>query len=441
MNLIQILQQASNWFLGWPLIVYVLSAGIMCTITLSFLQFKYFIHAWRITLFPSATAKEKKGDMTPLQAFVNTLSTNLGNGSLAGMATAVYSGGPGAAIWAVIIGFLLMSIRFAEVYISTLYGARTTKSLLGGPMLYLKGVPGGTVLSYVYGSFLLFFALIIGNAMQANSIRLSIETTWGVDRYIITTALVLLVSYIVLGGAPRIIKASDRIVPIKVAVFFISSFIVLIYHYQSLWAALVLMTKSAFSPIAFAGGVLGFTVQQAMRFGIERSIMATESGLGTAAVLFGFTGSKDPMTSGLMGMLSTFISTIVCLLVATCIVASGVWASGATSTALTIAAFNTVFGSYGGWIVSFLSISFGIGVLVSFGYITRAAWLFLTDGKWAWFSTVLYILIAIFGALVNVDAIWEIGGIANGGLLVINLFGVVYLLPVIKKSLIDNKKI
>ncbi len=435
MNIVQIMHEITEWLLGWPLMFYVLGAGIICTLALRGLQFTHFIRAWKVTLFPDRKKTEKKGDMTPTQAFINTLSANLGNGSLAGMATAVYSGGPGAALWAVIIGFLLMSVRFSEVYLSTLYGQRVTKSALGGPMLYLKDVLGGRFLSYLYGVCVLFFGLTVGNAIQANSIRLSIETTWGINQFLITAVLLFFVAYIVFGGAPRIIKASDRIVPIKVGLFFTSSFIVLLYHYDALFDALILVCKSAFQPVAVAGGVIGFSVQQAMRYGIERSIMATESGLGTAAILFGFTGSKDPMASGLMGMLSTFISTIVCFLVALCIIASGVWTSGATSTALTIASYNTVFGHYGGWIVSFLSISFGIGVLVTFAYITRAAWLFLTNGRFVWVSTFLYCLFTVFGALVKVDIIWQLAAIANGFLLFINLFGVIYLVPVMKKSL------
>jgi AGCS family alanine or glycine:cation symporter len=425
-----------QWFLGWPLMIYVLGASIICTFALRGLQFRYFFKAWKVTLFPpvSDSTKHKAVDMSPLQAFVNTLSASIGNGSLAGMATAVYAGGPGAAIWAVIIGFLLMSIRFAEVYISTLYGQRIQQVGLGGPMLYLKDV-GGSWLAGMYAFCVIIFGCAVGNAIQANSIRLSLETTWGVPMWLSASLLLLFVGYIVLGGAARIIKASDFIVPIKVGVFFISTIILLVYHYQSLGYALQIMLTGAFNPSALMGGALGFTVQQAVRYGVERSIMATESGLGTAAVLFGFTGSKDPMVSGLMGMLSTFISTIVCFLVALCIVASGVWDSGLTSTALTIAALNTVFGVYGGWIGTFLSISFGMGVMVAFAYITRAAWFYFTDGKYPFVIIAIYCIATGLGAITSVDKVWGIAGMINGLLLLINLFGVIYLLPVVMKHL------
>ena len=136
-----------------------------------------------------------------------------------------------------------------------------------------------------------------------------------------------------------------------------------------------------------------------------------------------------------MGMISTFVSTCVCFIVVLCIMVSGMWDSGLTSTALTVAAFNTVFGNFGGWIVSFLSISFGMGVLVTFAYIVRAAWLVLSQGRFEYVFAVLYCTAAFVGALVDVHLVWAAIAMINGAMLVINLFGVAYLLPVIRSSM------
>ncbi len=436
------IKMISDWVIGWPLLIYVAGASVIFTIAFKGIQFRYFITAWKTILFPPKhTPIKVAGDMTPMQAFINTLSANLGNGSIAGMATAIYAGGPGSAFWVVIFGLLLMAVRFAEVYTSTLYGSSATnRSTLGGPMLYLKYVIGGDLLAYCYAVFCLLFGLITGNAMQANSIRLSIGTTWGVPPLVSAIILLIFVLYVVCGGAPRIIKVSDRIVPVKVGVFFITSFIILIFHYATLWPALTLIITSAFKPLSVAGGVIGFSVQQAISYGLFRSIVATESGLGTAAILFGFTGSDKPMNSGLMGMISTFVSTIVCFIIALCIVASGVWDTGLNSTALTIAAFNTVFGAFGGWIVSFLSISFGIGVLVTYAYIVRAAWLFLTNGRFEFMFMFLYSFFCFAGALMTVEIVWDVINIVNAGLLLINLFGLLYLLPRVRKDVIAQMR-
>ena len=253
-------------------------------------------------------------------------------------------------------------------------------------------------------------------------------------------ALLLFIMYVVFGGASRIVKVSDRIVPLKVAVFCISSFIVLFYHRAELISAISLMFSMAFSSTAVLGGSIGFAVQQAMRYGILRSIMATESGLGTAAILFSSTGSTEPVKDGIISMLSTFLSTLVCFIVALCIVVSGVWSSGLTSTALTIASFTTVFGVYGGWVVSFLSISFGMGVLVSYAYITREVWLSVTRGKLLFFFPILFCAVTFAGALVCVDFIFGLADLIMAGMLIINLFGLLYLLPIIKKAVMQFKK-
>lgn len=431
------------WF---AIYLFVIAAAVICTVMLRGIQVRQFFTAWRTALSPSEVSKGEQGDMTPLQAFINTLSACLGNNSLAGMATALAAGGPGAAVWAVIIGMLLMAVRFIEVYASSEYGKHASRKVaLGGPMLYLKSVPGGTFWSYIYGLFGLAFGLIAGNALQANAISYSLRKTltdwgWVSNQYLIAAGLLGFVVYVVLGGADRIVKVSDRIVPVKVIVFFATSFAVLGTHYYKIIPALKLMVASAFTPTAIAGGMLGFTVQQAFRYGIERSIMATEAGLGTAAILFGFTGSTNPRRDALLGMLTTFISTIVCLLVVLCIMVSGVWKiGGLKGIELTIASYNTVFGVYGGLIGSFLSISFGIGVLVTFAYVTRAIWLFLTGGRWEWVSMVLYSVFATIGALGDVETLIGFAAIPNAALLLINLSGLIYLAPSLARSVYGKK--
>ncbi len=439
MLLLNSIQTLLNTIMGWPLILYVISIGVICSIVLKGIQLRYFAYAWKLILFPPKQTAGVKADMTPLQAFINTLSTNLGNGSLAGVATALYAGGPGAAIWMLIIGFILMPVRFAEVYLSVLFSAeKKSSSTIGGPMLYLQSVVGGALLAPIYALLCLLF-MIVGSGIQSNSIRISMQN-WQINPWITATVLLLFILYVTFGGAARIVKISDRIVPIKVVVFFVSTTIILLYHASSLLPALKLMTSAAFSPLAAMGGMLGFSVQQAMRFGISRSILATESGLGTAAILFSATGSKEPEKDGIIAMLSTFISTLVCFILALCIVASGVWNNGMTSTALTIASYSTVFGWLAGWIVSFMSIAFGVGVLVAYAYITKETWISISRGKFIQPFTIIYCLCVFAGALINVDLVFTIADYTNAGMLLINLFGIFYLLPKISQGLTRFEK-
>lgn len=433
-NLCYLLGQCVELLLGWPIILYVMAVSIACTILFKFIQFRYFPLAWKEIIMPSRVTKP--GDMTPFQAFVSTLSANLGNGSIAGVATAIFNGGPGAALWMLLFGCILMSVRFAEIYLAIYYGSHSkVKAVLGGPMLYMKEIIGGSIIVYVYAAATFLFGLTSGSAIQANSIALSLNTTWGIPAIITAFTVALFVLYVIFGGAHRIATLSEKIVSVKVIVFFVSTFIILGYHYNSILEALSLIFNSAFHATPVIGGILGFTVQQAMRYGMSRVILASESGLGTAAILFGSTGSTEPVKDALMGMISTFISTLVSFIVALCIVVSGTWNSGLDSTALTIASFNTVFGSFGGWIVSFLSITFGIGVLVSYVYVARVVFLTLTNGRYAFLFTPIFVTAVFSGAIANVPFVWYAAEVTCGLMLFLNLFAIICLIPTITKGL------
>lgn len=439
MDITLLIQQISNQVAGLPLLIFVAAAALIYTVALRGIQFRYFMRGWRETLH--SNGGESAGDMTPIQAFVNTLGASIGNGSIAGVATAVYAGGPGSLFWLLIFGSLMMAIRFAEVYISTLYGKRFagTSSTLGGPMLYLQDVPAGKLVAWLYAVVCVFFGLLVGNAVQTNSISLALHATTGISPFIIALMLLIFVAYLLLGGAARIVAIADMIVPVKVVVFFISSLLIVCYHIAELPSALMLIFQSAFNAKALMGAALGATVFQAMRYGLTRSVMATESGLGTIAILFGFTGSAQPLRSALMGMIGTFVSTIVCFLVGLTIVMSGVWDSGLTSTALTLAAYQTVFGSISGVLISFLSISFGAGVLVAYAYITRAAFLYVTHGKYELAFIGLYCAAAFMGAVITAQTIFAAGDIPLALLLSLNVYGLLALLPRVRAQMVADE--
>ncbi len=441
-DLNSVVQQVDAWLWGWPLVGFVIAVGLVLTVALGFVQFRYFIQSWKYIFYPAKSAldgKQTENYITPIQAFLNTLSASIGNGSAAGMSTAVVGGGPGAAFWVFVLGFLYMVIRYAEVYASMEYHEVTpTGATRGGPMVYMKKLPGGVFLAYLYALFCLALSLVTGNAMQCNSIRLGIERITGISPLVTAVVLFILLLYIMFGGATRIIRVSERIVPIKVGLFFITTFIVLAYYYQSLFATLKLIMMYALTPEAVAGGVVGFSVQQAISYAMSRSLNATEAGLGTAGILYGSTRGKNAVENSIMSMASSFISSqLVCFLLIVVLVASGVWNSGLVSTQLTMAAYETVFGTFGSIVVAFLTISFGLGVLVAYAFIGRECWLYLTRGRWPFVFTLLYCSMALFGSLSKVDLIWNATGIINAGLIGINLVALIYLLPSIRKGLRD----
>ena len=205
----------------WPFLAFILLSGAILTVALRGIQFRYFFTAWKMVLFPKPNREvQKEGELSSFQAFINALSASMGNGSLAGMAVALAQGGPGVAFWIFILGFLILPIRYAEVYASSAFAIKNSKGVLnGGPMAYLSLVPGGSFLPFCYAFFLLAL-VFVANAMQCNSMGLGLYSMTSCRIEIIGLLFLLFLAYVMLGGAHRIIKASEIIVPVKVAVFF-----------------------------------------------------------------------------------------------------------------------------------------------------------------------------------------------------------------------------
>ncbi len=429
---------------GWPLIILFLAVSVIVMLALRFVQIRYFIDAWHMVFHPSKSEvqTEAKSEISPFQAFIAALGTATGNGSIAGIATGIYVGGPGTAFWMLVAGLVGMGLRFAEVYIATCFtGVHTFRGALGGPMVYLNRVPGKSFLPYVFAGMFLVYGLIGGNAMQANSMADAINYTWGINRWIIAACFLAFLLYASLGGAKRILHISDRLTPFKVAIFLICGIIVLIGNYHAILPSIVLIIKSAFTCQAAMGGVVGWTIQVAMKEGLVRSLTMSEAGLGSAALAFGATGSKKPVQDSLLSMVPVFISTfVVGLLVALCVVSSGVWNNGEQAIRLTIAAFGTVFSCYAGWIVTFISASFGLGCMAAVLFIAMRSWLFLTNNRFVWGYYILFCAAAFLGAIAKVGVIWSLVDIIVGLMLLINLYAIIWLLPTVLRGLRSHEE-
>ncbi len=419
---------------GWPLIIFIAMTGLVFTVVLWGVQFRYFTTAWRYLLTPSSNDGAR---MSPLQAFLNTLSASLGNGSLAGMATAIYSGGPGAAFWVFVIGFLSMPIRFAEVFCGTNVSVRLSDgSLRGGPLAYIQRAPGGRILVYLYVVAALWLALTSGCAMQAQSITGGLVAITGLPAYYFACILFLFLLYVMMGGGARVLKASDIIVPIKVLLFFVATVIALVYHGAHLWNALSIIISYAFSSSAMQGGIVGYTMQNAIRYGMARVSNAAETGLGTAGILYGATGNMLSVRTGIASMVTTFVSNIlVCFVLMVLIVASGAWQENIQGIGMTIAAYSTVFGLWGSLVVTALSMMFGLGVLVTYIYIGRECWSFLFGDRRLWIFSLIYLLSLVVGALANVALIWASIDVACALLLAINLYALWLQIPAMRSAL------
>ena len=437
-------EQLAEFLWSFPVLIGMLVTSAFVTAYLNFVQMTYFMDAVR-SVFSSSSSKlhgPKSESLTSLQAFINTLGGNIGNGALAGIPAAIAMGGPGAIFWLLVMATFAGALRFAEVYLGeVVIGKHRFGSARGGPMVYLSLLPGGYYLSYMFGVLCLTYAFTSGSLVQCNAVGLAVKKAWGVPP--VWTALVILcfVLYVLFGGSQRIIQVLDRIVPLKVFLLLISVAILLTYHYAMIPHALYLIFASAFTGKAVVGGGIGHAVQTAMKVGFQRGVFAHEAGLGTAAVAYGNTSGANPAKDGIMSTLGVFITVhVICFLVAMCVLVTGVWQNGESSSALIISAYETVFGRFAGIIITFLTINFGASVLISYAYIGRQCWEFLTNKQYLFLFSLLYASGAAFGAVMDVSLALNLSDIVNAALFVVNMLGVLWFLPVIKKGLLDYKR-
>jgi len=437
-------EQIAEVLWSFPVLIGILAVSIFVTVALKFVQITYFKDAIK-SVFSSATSaseKTKSESLTPLQAFINTLGGNIGNGALAGIPTAIATGGPGSIFWLLLMATFAVALRFAEVYLGmAVIGKQRFGSAKGGPVVYLSMLPGGRYLAYIFGILCLTYTFASGSIVQCNAVGLAIYKAWNIPQMWTAMFIMAFVLYVMFGGSARIVRVLDRIVPLKVSLLLVSALIVLIYHYAMIPHALYLIFASAFTGKAVAGGGIGFAVQKAMSVGFQRSIFAHEAGLGTAAVAFGNTSGEHPAKDAIMSTLGVFLTVhVICFLVALCVLVTGVWQNGESSSALIISAYETVFGKFAGWIITFLTINFGVSVFVSYAYIGRQCWEFLTNKRYLLLFSILYALGAGLGTVLNVSLAWCLSDIVNAALFVVNMMGILWFLPVIKKGLLAYKR-
>lgn len=420
-----------------PFLIFFFAVCIFMTVYLNFVQFRYFMTSIRMIFAPHASSAvlDKTETLSPFQAFINTLGGNIGNGSLAGIPVAIAVGGPGSIFWLLVMSTFSVALRFAEVYLAVNFSSMATKEK-SGPMYYLSLLPFGNVLSLLFAIFLFGYMMTGGNLIQCNAVGIVIQRAWGIPQYVTAIAVLIFILYIVFGGAQRIVKILDKLVPVKVYGFLISALIVLAYHITSIPHALYLIVSCAFNPQAVLGATCAFMVQKSVALGLQQGVNASEAGLGTAAVAFGATKSDQPVQSGIMSMLSVYINThIVCFLVALSVLASGVWNNGETSTALLVSAYETVFGFAAGWIVTTLVIMFAMSVVVAYAYNAKICWQFLTSGRYTYAFIVFYAVSAWYGTVMNAPIVWTINSLVTGCLFLINVIGLLYFAPSIKSGL------
>jgi AGCS family alanine or glycine:cation symporter len=329
-KILTLLDRINQVLWGPPMLVLLLGTGIYLTLRLRGLQFRSLFHALYLALIKRKETTSQEGDITHFQALMTALSATVGTGNIAGVATALAAGGPGALFWMWITGLFGMATKFAEAVLAVKYREKDRfGTMSGGPMYYLSRGLGSPRLGFLFALFASIAAFGIGNMVQSNSVADSVEAVFHVPTT--TTGLVLasLTALVVLGGIRSIARVASVLVPVMILCYMAGAAVVLAQNAARVAEGLQLIFTHALHPAAAAGGFAGATVRMTIRWGVARGIFSNESGLGSSPIAAAAAQTRDPTTQALVSMTQTFIDTlVVCTMTGLAILATGVWTSG-----------------------------------------------------------------------------------------------------------------
>ncbi|MEX2516452.1 MAG: sodium:alanine symporter family protein [Gammaproteobacteria bacterium] len=432
-----LLGDISGFIWGLPMLIMLFGVGLYLTFGMHAMPWRKVGAAVRY-LWQGRASDGKEGDISPFQALMTALSGAIGTGNIAGVATAIYLGGPGAVFWMWMTALVGMATSFTEGYLAVQYRERDALgNYVGGPMYYIKNGLGKRWL-WLAGTFAFlgtFAAFGIGNMVQAHSVSDVMQSTFNIPGWVTGAVLVLVTGAVILGGIKRIAEVAGKLVPLM-AFFYIAGALWLIgRHFDAVPAALMLIVTDAFTGTAAAGGFAGAAAWAAIRYGVARGAFSNEAGMGSTPIAHAAARTNDPFKQGLLAMLGTFIDTlIVCTMTALAIILTGVWTSGDTGAPLSALAFETGLPGPGGWIVTFSLMIFAFTTLLAWSYYGErcAEYLFgeriIMPYRYAW-------LVVIFiGTLSKVGLVWIIAEIMNGLMAVPNLIALAALSPLVFKA-------
>ena len=425
-----------NSFVWGPfLLVLILGTGLFLQIRLGLMPIRCLGTGFRLLWRGRKGDPGAAGEITPYSALLTALCATVGVGNIAGVATAIALGGPGAVFWMWMTALVGMATKYGEVVLGVHYRELDEHGRsVGGPMYAIKNGLGRRW-AWLGGAFAVFGGLAgfgIGNMVQSNTIASALNNTFGLDTRLIGTAIFVLTTAVVLGGIKRIAAVANKLIPFMIAGYMAAVTVVLLVHAGDVPAGLGLILTSAFSPVAATGGFAGAAVMAAIRFGVARGIFSNEAGLGTAGIVQAAGQSKSAVQSGMIGMVGTFIDTIiVCTMTALAIIVSGAWQSGETGAVLTQTAFESAMPGYGGAVVAVSVSVFAVTTIFGWAYYGERCWQYLVGPRAIVPYRVLWCIAAFAGAVTQLDLAWQLADTLNALMALPNLISLLALSPVI----------
>ena len=438
----------NNFIWGVPAMICIVGVGLLLSIRTGFLQIRKFPYAMKVTIGRMLKKREASdGALTPFQAVCTALAATVGTGNIAGVAGAIAIGGPGAVFWMWISALLGLCTMFSEVTLAVHFREKNAEGdLVGGPMYYIKNglKKQWHWLAYLFAAFGVLTVFGTGNATQVNTITTAIDSAlynYGVIseqnvstlNLVIGIILAVLIGLILLGGIKRIGQVAEKLVPFMAVIYIILAIGVVILNYRNIPTVFASIFKGAFSPVSVTGGAVG-SFFMSMKKGVSRGIFSNEAGLGTGSIAHACADTRKPVKQGFFGIFEVFVDTIViCTLTALVILCSGVPVGygDAAGAELTILGFTS---TYGSWVSIFTAIAmccFAFSTIIGWGLYGTRCVEFLLGTRANRPFMILYALVAIVGATMELGLMWNIAETFNGLMVIPNLIAVFLLSGVV----------
>lgn len=432
-------QSASDWLWGLPMLILVLGTGLYLLWRLRAVQIRRFGDALR----SMRDGPSGEGDISPFAALMTSVSGIVGNGNIAGVATAITAGGPGALFWMWISGAVGMGAMFAESVLGVRYRHRDRKGqFIGGPMYYIRDRLGWGWIAGFFALGMALKSLLATTTVQSNSIATVVSAQMGVPA-IWTCALVAVVTGLaVIRGVQSIARVSEILAPFMGALYLLGALAVIAIFWRSVPSALGLVFEHAFQPVAATGGFLGAGVREAFRFGVARGVYSNEAGTGSVPIAHASARTDNPVRQGLIAMLGVFLDTmVVCTATGLVLLVSGAWTSGLDSTALTAEAFAAGLGGAGSIIVLVASLLFGLSTLIAWAFYGEQCIAYLFGPAARTPYRILYCLAILGGAAATARVTWAWGDLLNALVAIPNLVALVLLAGEVAKTLRSEERL
>ena len=441
MSINDLVLKVNDVLTGSVLIIALVGIGLLFTFKLGFIQIRGFKDGWNRTF---GGLFSKKGDagkdgMSSFQALATAIAAQVGTGNIAGAATAIAVGGPGAIFWMWISAFLGMSTIFAEAVMAQKFKQVSDDgTVTGGPVYYIRGAFKGTfgkVLAAIFAVLIIFALGFMGNAVQSNSIAASWNTAFGIPKIAMGIFVAVVSLFVFTGGMKRIAKVTELIVPIMAAFYIVGSLIVIFANVTAIPAAFHDIIVGAFKPAAVAGGAMGATLKLAVQKGVARGLFSNEAGMGSTPHAHAVAKVKHPVEQGFVAMIGVFIDTFVILnLTALVIITTGSRTTGLTGAQLSQYAFSTLYGKFGEIFIAICMLFFAFSTIIGWYFFGEANIRYLFGAKAVKIYSIIVCICVVLGSLQEVELVWNMADCFNSMMVIPNAIALVALSGLVKKT-------